>query len=1275
MLSLLRYLTQRLIWMVIFIGLIVAGLRLGLANIDLFRADIEDWVSEELSPGIRFGEIRSYWKKINPVLELDNASITLPDRSKSLVVDTISIELDLWGSLVLGTAAISEVTGIIDKITIRKDSEHHWWLNDINLVAAESSAAASDIEDMLASVPHYLEIELRRLIIEDETNRQNYQIENIFADIQHHDDATHLQLLADLPEAFGGSIKIKSILQQNHGLTYFQAEQLKLDPITALFDIGLEEIRQTEIAGEFWLRTRDHHVEGIDADVSMAGAAYPPDSKDASLPFKLSLQFNADKQEKNWIMSSKTHDISVNKQALPDIISQLRLVRDPVQSRLDGWVQSIDLRHFVDAGRDFLPEQIIGWVDQGQVRASFDDTWFSLLTSNIASLELSSSLSGLTNQPIGSFPGISGANADILYAGEQLKLSISQQPVSLDFSDQFIAPLEIRKISLDAFAHFENEAVTLSIPDIRLANDDIKLTGRLWLETDQSAPPFFYLRAGFDEGVGSQKSKYLPIKILPAAARKWVDDSIHTADISKGELLFHGRLEGIKRFANEMAGELMVGFDINNTALTFAPNWPTVEKGKGHILFHNMGVDVDLDSAQYAGIENAGGSIRLSDFSNSVVQVDVSAGAPTETVLPFWLNSPVGTAFRDVAKNLQNPGGEISARIKLSIPLKDESLSEEVEVKLNLNNAEINAPAWGIELSQINGEVLITRDEITAKGVKAQFFQDPVTVDIDTENQHTLIKTNGLIETQRLLNLLPESLTRGIEGKSDWLVNLAIANQRKTESQPILTVDASSNLTGTAIHLPVPYNKSPDTGRPTTGRMTLLANNAINFEYGLGSNMRGRGSLQQTEAGQRELVDLDLAFSDAIQESESKGIRIHGTLPQLPVDEWITLYQFEAAQQQPGSRSLMPLLQTIDLDVTKMELFGRQIDNTVFVLQQSVSGFAGRVDSPMVKGKFDFPTLDSVDNPVVIDLEYFRIPSSPDKKNTATGLVPDDLFNLRLRSKEFVYDNRLVTDLVLDTSVVENGLLVDTLFFKRDDIEFKYDGHWLYNPVSREHSSHLNLSIKGEKFGQAIAKLGLGDFIHNGTIDFSGEVSWPDELMKPEWDLLEGKGRFKLENGILKDVEPGTGRFVGLFSLSALPRRLSLDFSDVLFKGMEFDVIKGDLVLDGQSLYTANTKLDGPAARVRLVGKTGLRDRNYEQKIYVVPKIRHALPVIGSILQGSGVGWGLLLLQNLFKSSIDESIEIEYGLTGSWDNPIIEVINKPEPVKEEESSGTPKIEK
>jgi uncharacterized protein YhdP len=62
--------------------------------------------------------------------------------------------------------------------------------------------------------------------------------------------------------------------------------------------------------------------------------------------------------------------------------------------------------------------------------------------------------------------------------------------------------------------------------------------------------------------------------------------------------------------------------------------------------------------------------------------------------------------------------------------------------------------------------------------------------------------------------------------------------------------------------------------------------------------------------------------------------------------------------------------------------------------------------------------------------------------------------------------------------------------------------------------------------------------------------------------------------------------------------------------------------------------------------------------LIIVPKIRHTLPVVGALAAGTTVGWGLLLLQNLFKDAIDKSIEVEYRVTGTWDDPQLDLVEK-----------------
>ncbi|MCZ6882128.1 MAG: hypothetical protein O7F15_03860, partial [Gammaproteobacteria bacterium] len=240
----------------------------------------------------------------------------------------------------------------------------------------------------------------------------------------------------------------------------------------------------------------------------------------------------------------------------------------------------------------------------------------------------------------------------------------------------------------------------------------------------------------------------------------------------------------------------------------------------------------------------------------------------------------------------------------------------------------------------------------------------------------------------------------------------------------------------------------------------------------------------------------------------------------------------------------------------------------------------------------------------------------------------------------------------------DDELTIDKLAFRHDKVLLSSGATWQYTTDTKQHRSAVNISITGQELGQTMAALGLGDALLNGEVNLDGQVRWSGELLHLDWESLVGDARLELTKGVLKNVDPGSGRIVGLMSLSALPRRLSLDFKDVLLEGMDFDKITGTYTIEGENLYTSNTSMKGPSAKVRISGRTGLLARDYDQKLIIIPRIRSTLPVVGALAVGTTVGWGLLLLQNLFKDVIDKSVEVEYRVTGTWDDPRLDLVTK-----------------
>jgi uncharacterized protein YhdP len=153
----------------------------------------------------------------------------------------------------------------------------------------------------------------------------------------------------------------------------------------------------------------------------------------------------------------------------------------------------------------------------------------------------------------------------------------------------------------------------------------------------------------------------------------------------------------------------------------------------------------------------------------------------------------------------------------------------------------------------------------------------------------------------------------------------------------------------------------------------------------------------------------------------------------------------------------------------------------------------------------------------------------------------------------------------------------------------------------------------------------------------------------------------------LLDVEPGaTGRALGLLSLAKLPRRLTLDFTDLFGEGFGFDRIGGNFVLDNGNAYTERLEIDGPAAKIEISGRVGLAAQDYDELVTVTPYLNSSLPLAGALAGGPAIGAAVIVAEKLLKGKLglNELARKQYEVTGPWANPVVKLLNAPEPEAE-----------
>jgi len=512
------------------------------------------------------------------------------------------------------------------------------------------------------------------------------------------------------------------------------------------------------------------------------------------------------------------------------------------------------------------------------------------------------------------------------------------------------------------------------------------------------------------------------------------------------------------------------------------------------------------------------------------------------------------------------------------------------------------------------------------------------------------------VQSRNLLSLTPDYLQHPVSGKSPWDVSVSVSHLA-AKKIPRLEIKANSSLQGTQLDYPQPGKVLLTEKRPLNFSAKLFDAGEFSFNLALADDLKANGELNFTTPKSDNLKWLNVYLGGYQKSLEKSGVNIKGNPELIDLNDWFEFKDQYFSAENTGSSSFLQQINLVELNMDEMVLGTQRIKNSKVNIDNNGKFLLGSIDSEQIKGTFELPYKPGKTSPFKAELENLALKQSDSKRKFEVGI--NNMPSLSITSNKISYDNITVNSLVLKTRSEENHFIIDQLDFSRDKVALKSSGHWQFQPETREHVSVFNINIKGSNFGKTVNGLGLGESIKAGDINFNGQIGWGGELFSMNWRTLIGEADLKLENGFLRNVDPGAGRFVGLLSFNALPKRLFMDFGDVLKEGMHFDKIKGKFSVKGEIMQTESASMDSASAKVKIKGNTNMRRKTYDQTMIIIPRISDTLPVLGTLASGSSVGWGLLLLNRLFKKPIEKSIGIEYKISGSWENPQVTLVKKP----------------
>jgi uncharacterized protein YhdP len=432
-----------------------------------------------------------------------------------------------------------------------------------------------------------------------------------------------------------------------------------------------------------------------------------------------------------------------------------------------------------------------------------------------------------------------------------------------------------------------------------------------------------------------------------------------------------------------------------------------------------------------------------------------------------------------------------------------------------------------------------------------------------------------------------------------------------------------------------------------------------------------RARLRFAESGGRWRLDRGMARFDAQPATwpAQPGLLVAGNWPRFDLGEWLALAGGDAT---PGtaapSQRLKDWLGPVDVHLDHATVFGYEFPDVAARLRSNGDDWQVDVSGPRVLGRVTVPDDYTLGRPIVLDLERLTLVSDDDKSPAPRAGTPRfadkdprKLPALDVHAEEFTWSSRQFGRVQAAVRRDARGLVLNRLTASGPDFELNANGAWVVEASGPR--SNLELEFTSGNLAAAARALGYRDAIEADKARVTANLWWPGGPSEDAKARLNGTLRMSLEDGQLRDVEPGAGRMLGLLSVGQLPRRLALDFRDVTDEGLAFNSVRGDFELKNGSAYTENLLLKGPALDIGVVGRTGLGTEDYDQTMVVSGNPSGPLAVAGALAAGPVVGAGVLVLSQLFKGQLQGLTRAYYHVSGPWSSPVVERISAPTPAE------------
>jgi uncharacterized protein (TIGR02099 family) len=736
--------------------------------------------------------------------------------------------------------------------------------------------------------------------------------------------------------------------------------------------------------------------------------------------------------------------------------------------------------------------------------------------------------------------------------------------------------------------------------------------------------------------------RFLPTEILKPKFVKWLERSIVAGRVTGAQFELSGALREFPYDHGE--GVFRVTVNGEDGIIDYAEGWPRAEDVSAQLVFDGVSFKVNRNRGRIGPVPFSGAKVHIDDLREGLLKISGERTVEFGQVIDFLRASPVADALGPILSKVQ-ASGTLDTRLNMTLPIK--RLSEyEVRLDAELNDASVSLEGLEFGFDALNGKVRVENTKVSADALTARLLGEPVDIRIWPANEaggrYTHFATaRGSTPVERWMEALYLPFPERVEGQVGWEA-MALIPERKEERSAPPHILARSDLVGVTSTFPAPFDKTPegsdaleiDIVFPEDGVLEVAGR--LRKKIGWALRLEAMGDKWMINRGA-----VHAGAAAALLPSEP-GIELSGRIETVRFDDWLALAEGDAESRWKD------LYREADFNIGRLYLMGHAFPDVEIAARRDGDEWQINVDSPNLAGAVSVPL--SPEAPIRADLERLWL---EDEDSVDTGASdPRNIQSAVVRVDDFSMRGMRFGSLELDLTTVSFGIIADPIKTSSPPFSINGNAAWLVHPNDETiQQSQLRLDLQGNDIRGMLINLGYDPVIEGKVARIDADLSWAGA---PEGEFLHrasGNLNVTMEQGALLELDPGGGRLLGVLSVAALPRRLSLDFSDVFDEGLRFDSIKGNFILNDGDAYTCNLSLQGSVADLGVVGRAGIAAEDYDQLAVVRPHVSNVLAIGGTVVGGPAVGAAMLLFSEIFKKPLSTLGESYYRVQGGWDNP------------------------